>query len=45
MPLLPDCFVFAKISDGVPDTAMATWRKELRDRDIWDVVNYLRTMK
>lgn len=44
VPLLPDRFVFAKISDGVSGTAMPAWKGQLSDREIWDVVNYLRTL-
>ena len=38
--------IFATIHDGVgPDFEMDSWEGRVQDKDIWNMVNYIRTLK
>jgi len=34
--------LFRAVHDGLPNTAMASWKELLTDQDIWDVVQYIK---
>jgi mono/diheme cytochrome c family protein len=36
--------IFAVIKKGIPPTMMASWDGRIPDNDIWNIVNYLRTL-
>ena len=40
-----DAWLFKRIHDGKPNTAMGAWKYSLSDDEIWDVLAYIRTMK
>ena len=42
VPFHPDGVLFAWVSDGIPGTGMPAWAGALDERELWDVVNYLR---
>ena len=42
VPFHPDGVLFAWISDGIPGTGMPAWSGTLDERELWDVVNFLR---
>jgi copper transport protein len=42
--LHPDSQLYDWITNGIPGTAMPTWRSDLTDQQRWDVINYLRTL-
>ena len=42
VPFHPDGVLFAWISDGIPGTGMPAWSGALDERELWDVVNFLR---
>ena len=42
VPFHPDGVLFAWVADGIPGTGMPAWSGNLDERELWDVVNYLR---
>lgn len=40
-----DDFLYWRINTGVPGTAMPAWKGILSDRQIWELVAYIRTLK
>lgn len=40
-----DDYLFWRIHDGKPGTAMVAWRGILSDEQIWQVVSFIRTME
>ena len=44
VPLHPDRDLFRFIHDGIPGTAMAPLGARLSDNDIWNLVNYIKTL-
>jgi mono/diheme cytochrome c family protein len=40
-----DDFLFWRISEGVPGTAMVGWKQILTEEQIWQVVTFIRTLK
>jgi mono/diheme cytochrome c family protein len=36
--------IFAVIKNGVPDLTMEPWGNRIKDEDIWNVVNYVRSL-
>ena len=42
VPFHPDGVLFAWVSDGIPGTGMPAWSGTLDERELWDVVNFLR---
>ena len=42
VPFHPDGVLFAWVADGIPGTGMPAWSGSLDERQLWDVVNYLR---
>ena len=36
--------IFTNIKDGIPDTKMKPMKEKMKDEDIWNVVNYLRSL-
>ena len=36
--------IYAVIKKGIPPTMMASWDGRIPDTDIWNIVNYLRTL-
>jgi mono/diheme cytochrome c family protein len=40
-----DDFLFWRISEGVPGTAMVGWKQILREEQIWQVISFIRTLK
>ena len=36
--------IFAVIKNGVPDLTMEPWGNRIKDDDIWNVVNYVRSL-
>ena len=45
VPLHSDADLFRFVRDGIPDTAMAPQGGNLTERQIWHVVNYIRTLE
>ena len=45
VPLHGDADLFRFIRDGIPDTAMAPQGSNLTEEQIWNVVNYIRTLE
>jgi mono/diheme cytochrome c family protein len=39
-----DGSIYTTIKKGVPGTMMASWNGRIRDREIWNIVNYLRSL-
>jgi mono/diheme cytochrome c family protein len=39
-----DDSIYTTIKKGVPGTMMASWNGRIRDREIWNIVNYLRSL-
>jgi mono/diheme cytochrome c family protein len=40
-----DDFLFWRVSEGVPGTAMVGWKQILTEQQIWQVVSFIRTLK
>jgi mono/diheme cytochrome c family protein len=40
-----DADIFSVIHDGVKDTGMKSYGSRLTEHELWDVVNYIRTLK
>jgi mono/diheme cytochrome c family protein len=36
--------IFTNIKDGIPDSKMKAMKEKMKDEDIWNVVNYLRSL-
>ena len=36
--------IFTNIKDGIPDSKMKAMKEKMKDDDIWNVVNYLRSL-
>jgi mono/diheme cytochrome c family protein len=39
-----DAEIYTVIKKGIPPTMMAAWDGRIPDRDIWSIVNYIRTL-
>jgi copper transport protein len=44
VPLHPDSVLYGFIRDGIPASGMPPFRDQLREDEVWDLVNYLREL-
>ena len=40
-----DDFLFWRIREGVPGTAMVSWKQILTEEQIWQIISFIRTLK